>query len=185
MIKEFVILRPPDFPYRLVSLYGYFYNNHHLINFYHAAGMNLIYEQTKICYVFPQNEFYQLLKLQNTQEPHDPKYNWLLMKGIFGGEPTIQAHIEIENEEILEQLHPDNDFDKKHLKLHRMLECDDEIAISDKTSTKGFHHFLCNAVFSDILNYLPTISMTYLQFYKNLYPIINLWFDEENKLMPL
>jgi hypothetical protein len=184
MIKEFVILRPPDFPYRLISLYGYFYNNHHLINFHHAVGMDLIYEQAKICYVFPQNEFYQLLKLQNSQEPHDSKYNWLVMKGIFAGEPAIDVYIEIENEEQLQQLYPDNYFNKR-LKLHRMLENDDEITLTDNANTKVFHHFLCNAVFSDTLNYLPTISMTYLQSYKNIYPILNLWFDEENKLMPL
>jgi hypothetical protein len=185
MIKSFEIIRPADIPYRLLSFQFFFENiNSHILNLYHAAGMNLIYHITKTCYLFPQNEFYQLLKLQNTEEPHEEKYNWILMKGIFDENPKIEADIEIENEKILDLLQPDNHFNKKRLHLHRLPEADNEIVISDK-STIIFHHFLCKEVLINTTHNSPFINMIYLLSYTNFYHIINLWFNKENKLMPL
>ena len=64
---------------------AYFENqNTHIIDMYHAGGMNLVYNITKVCYVYPENEFYELLQLQNIEELHEPKYDWLLMKGMYG-----------------------------------------------------------------------------------------------------
>ncbi|HEX5154033.1 MAG TPA: hypothetical protein VFW07_21450 [Parafilimonas sp.] len=183
MIKEFIILRPADFPYRLMSLVGYFYNDHHLMNFYHAAGMELMYEQQKICYAIDEDNFYQLLKLKNTQEPHEAKYNWLVLKGIFGMPPGIEAQLKIENEEVLSS--EQKNFFKKLLPLHRMIERGDELAIHVENDFSILHHFKCNDVFRNNGAFLSTISVTYLGTYDHPYSIINLWFDEENKLMPM
>lgn len=183
-IKEFIILRPVDFPYRLMSLVGYFYNDHHVMNFYHAAGMELIYEQEKICYVIDEDNFYQLLKLKNTQAPHEAKYNWLVLKGIFGMRLGIEAQLKIENEKVLAGLKDQAYIFKKLLLLHRMPEPGDELAMH-ADDCLGFHHFRCNAVFQNDDSFLFTISATYLSIYDHPYSIINLWFDEKNKLTPL
>jgi hypothetical protein len=186
MIKSLEIIRPADFPYRLIY-FDFFFNtiNSHILNIHHAAGMNFVYEQMKICYVFPQNEFYQLLRLQNTEEPHIQKYNWILMKGIFAGEPAIKADIQIENEEILDLLQQDNHLDKKHLYLYRLPERENDIVISEEMSTTVFHHFICNEAFISAPDSFPFINMIYLNSYNNLYHLLNLWFNEENKLMAL
>jgi hypothetical protein len=142
---------------------------------YHAGGMNLVYNLEKTCYVPAKNEFYQLLKLQNTEEPHIQKYNWLLMKGIFSDAPKIQTEIEIENEEIVNLLQPDNHFNKSQLLLHRLPEPGNEMVVADTSETTLFHHFVCNEVLPGSMNYLPLISMRYLNSYNSYYHAVNRW----------
>jgi hypothetical protein len=173
MIKSLEVLLPIKFPYRLFSFKFFFENmNSHLLNMYHAAGMNLIYEQKKICYLFPQNEFYQLLKLQNIEEPHDPKYNSILIKGIFGEEPKIEADIEIENEEMLDILQPDNNLNRYQLSLHRLPEPENDIVITDKSKSSYFHHFSCREVLLTTSDHPSFISMIYLESCNDFYQII-------------
>jgi hypothetical protein len=186
MIRSLEIIRPANIPYRLLD-FDFFFNtiNSHILNIHHLAGMNFIYQQMKMCYLFPQNEFYQLLKLQNTDEPHEAKYNWLVLKGVFGGAPGIAAGLDIENEEILEWLQPDNHFDKSHLHLFRMPERGNDIVIMDEMSVNSFHHFYCVDILQDPQNYFPLLRLHYLNSYTNFYQVINLWFNEENKLEAL
>jgi hypothetical protein len=182
MIKSLEVILPIDFPYRLVSFKFFFENyNTHTMNLYHAAGMNLIYEQTKMCYLFPQNEFYQLLELENTDEPHDEKYNWILMKGTYDNEPKIAADIKIENKEMLDNSQPGIHFDRQRFNLHRLPEPEDDIAISDQGESALFHHFSCREVLLTE-GYYPLIGMIYLQSYYNPAEIINRWLDEKDKL---
>ena len=183
---SFEIIRPSGIASRLLSFKFYFENlNTHIIDMYHAAGMNLVYNITKTCYVYPQNEFYELLKLQNLKELHEPKYEWLLMQGMFGEKGNIAASIEIENEERLNLLHPNNDFDKKTLLISKLPEPGNEIVINDKTKTEIFHQFLCNDVQAGTPTSSPSIIMTYLNSYTSVDDVLNLWFNEENKLKPL
>ena len=180
---SFEIIRPDGIPSRLLSFKFYFENmNTHILDLYHAGGMNLVYNINKTCYVFPQNEFYELLKLQNIEELHEPRYNWLLMKGMFGEQGNLAVDIEIENEETLDLLHPNNSFNKKHLSISKLPEQENEMVIGD-TNKNIFHHFLCNEVSAG--GRVPIINMTYLSSYYDISQIINLWFDEENKLLPL
>ena len=149
----------------------------------HAAGMNLVYQIVKVCYVYPRNEFYELLQLQNTEEPHEAKYDWLLMKGMYGEGGNIKTDIQIENEETLHLLHPYNSFDKKSLYINKLPETRNEIIINDKIKANIFHHFLCNEVLPGTTDYPPLIIMTYLKSYTSVDDVIDLWFNEENKLM--
>lgn len=186
MIKSFEILRPAGIPYRLLSFKFYFENvNTHILDLYHAAGMELVYFIAKSCYVFPQNEFYQLLQLQNTEELHEPKYNWLSVKGIFGEAPKTAAIIYIENEGLLNTQQPNHHFNKDQLFLNRLPEPGNDIVISDTMNDSLFYHFFCNEVTGSSMRLSPFISMIYLNSYANIHEIINLWFDEENKLLPL
>lgn len=183
---SFEIIRPAGIASRLLSFKFYFENqNTHIIDMYHAGGMNLVYNITKVCYVYPENEFYELLQLQNIEELHEPKYDWLLMKGMYGERGSMATNIEIENEETLNLLHPNNNFDKKFLFVSKLPEPGNEIVINDKTKTNIQHHFLCNEVLAGTANYPPLIILTYLQSYPSVDDIINLWFDDENKFMPL
>jgi hypothetical protein len=186
MLKSYEIIRPADVPYALLSFKFLFENmNTHIVDIYHASGMNLVYNIEKSCYLFPQNEFYQLLKLQNTGEPHIQKYNWLLVKGVFSDVPKIEAEIEIEDEEILSVLQPDNHFNKSQLFLHRLPEPGNEMVIADTSGTIFFHHFVCKEIVTGTTNYAPLISLSYLNSYHSQYQVVNLWSNEENKLAPL
>lgn len=183
---SFEIIRPAGIASRLLSFKFYFENmNTHIIDMYHAGGMNLVYNITKTCFVFPENVFYELLKLQNTEELHEVKYEWLLMKGMYGERGNMATHIEIENEETLNLLHPNNNFDKKFLYVSKLPEPGNEIVINDKTKTNIQHHFLCNEVLSGATDYPPLIIMAYLQSFSSIDDIINLWFNKENKLTAL
>lgn len=183
MIKELVILRPVDFPYRLMSLEEFFYNDHHVINFYHAAGMHLVYKQVRICYVIGDNEYYQLLQLQNVQEPHLSKYNWLLLKGVYGTAPGMAVKLNIEHEAagILKQ---ENHLINSFIYVHWMHEPGDEIILSDEKNPDRYHYFRCDSITEDAADPYHTINVTYLNAYNNIYTIINEWCNEENQLMP-
>lgn len=186
MIKSFEILRPAGIPYRLLSFKFYFENvNTHILDLYHAAGMELVYFITKSCYFFPQNEVYQLLQLQNTEELHEPKYNWLLIKVIFGEAPKTKATIHIENEELLNIKQPDHNFDKEQLFPNRLPESGNDIVISDTMKDSFFYHFYCNEVLPGSIGLPPFISIIYLNTYANPHEIINLWLNEEYQLSPL
>ena len=183
---SFEIIRPAGIASRLLSFKFYFENmNTHIIDMVHAGGMDLVYDITKTCYVYPQNEFYELLELKNIEELHEAKYDWLLMKGMFGETGNTLVNIEIENEETLNLLHPHHDFDKRILYLSKLPEPGNEIVINDKTKTEIFHHFICNELLAGTRAYPPSIIMTYLNSYTSVDDVLNLWFDEENKLMPL
>lgn len=183
---SFEIIRPAGIASRLLSFKFYFENmNTHIIDMVHAGGMNLVYDITKTCYVYPQNEFYELLELKNTEELHELRYNWLLMQGKFGIAGSQAVAIEIENEETLNLLHPNNSFDKKYLFISKMPEPGNEIVINDKTKTDIFHHFKCNEILARTSAYPASIIITYLNSYSSVDDVLNLWFDEENKLMPL
>jgi hypothetical protein len=186
MLKSYEIIRPADVPYALLSFKFFFENiNTHIVDMYHASGMNLVYNIEKTCYVPAKNEFYQLLKLQNKEEPHIQKYNWLLMKGIFSNVPKIEADIEIENEEIVNLLQPDNHFNKSQLLLHRLPEHGNEMVIADIVPIACFHHFVCNEVLPGSVNYSPFINLNYLNSYNSSYQAVNRWCNEETKLAPL
>lgn len=183
---SFEIIRPAGIASRLLSFKFYFENmNTHIIDMYHAGGMNLVYDITKTCYVYPQNEFYELMELKNKEELHEAKYEWLLMKGMFGERGNSAVNIEIENEEKINLLHPNNNFDNRFLFVSKLPEPGNEIVINDKTKTEIFHHFLCTELLSGTPAYPPVIIMTYLDSYTGVDDVLNLWFDEENKLMAL
>ena len=183
---SFEIIRPTGIASRLLSFKFYFENmNTHIIDMVHAGGMNLVYNIAKTCYVYPQNEFYELLELKNKEELHKTKYEWLLLKGMFGERGNTLLNIEIENVETLNLLHPNNNFDKRILYVSKLPEPGNEIVINDKTKTEIFHHFSCNEVLAGTPAYPPSIIMTYLNSYIGVDDALNLWFNEENKLMPL
>ena len=183
---SFEIIRPTGIASRLLSFKFYFENmNTHIIDMVHAGGMNLVYNIAKTCYVYPQNKFYELLELKNKEELHEQKYEWLLMQGMFSEKGNIMVNIEIENEETLNLLHPNNNFDKRILYVSKLPEPGNEIVINDKMKTEIFHHFLCIEVLAGITVYPPSIIMTYLNSYTGVDDVLNLWFNEENKLMPL
>lgn len=182
MIKELIILRPADLPYRLMSLEGFFYNDHHVINFYHAAGMHLVYKQVRICYVIGYNEYYQLLQLQNVQEPHLSKYNWLLLKGIYGTAPGMAVKLDT-GQETAGILKQQGNLTNGCVYVHWMPDAGDEIALADEKTPACFHYFRCDSITENAALY-HTINVTYLNAYNNIYTIINGWFNEENQLMP-
>ena len=107
------------------------------------------------------------------------------MKGMFGERGNIPVNVEIENEETVNLLHPNNNFDKKFLFVSKMPEPGNEIVINDKTKTDIFHHFTCNEILAATRAYPPSIIMTYLNSYTGVDDVLNLWSDEENKSMPL
>jgi hypothetical protein len=182
MIQSYEVIRPAGFPYRLVNFQYYFNTeNSRIINLHHAAGMDLVYEQVKICYLFPQNEFYQLLKLQNKEEPHPVYYNWIVLKGIFGGRAAIAAELNIENKETMEEVQPGHAITNKGLYLHRLPEINNDIVICDEQSKLPYYHFLCTKVVTTP-GAAPVIDLFYLQAYPGINQILNRWFDEENKL---
>lgn len=185
MIKRFEVLRPVDFPYRLIDFQFLFYNiDTPLINLYHAAGMSLVYKIVRVTHVYEQNQAYQLWQLQNMQEPHDKKYNWILIKLVMDENPQIPVNIEIENEERLALLHPDYAV-RKHLTVHKLPVIEDGIVLNNKTGMHVFHHFLCNNISQDVTYSLPVLNLIYLQSYYDINDILNLWMDEENGLKPL
>jgi hypothetical protein len=186
MIKSYDVLWPADFPYRLMSFKFYFENvNTHMLNLYHAAGMNFIYEQIKICYLFPQNEFYQLLKLQNTQEPHSEKYNSILIKGVFADAPKTEADLEIENEQLLDVLHSGSHFNKHHLNLHRLPEAGNDMVFTDESRPSCFHHFVCSEFLSGIADRHPLIRLLYSGSCGDFFEIINPWLSDKDKRVAL
>lgn len=183
---SFEIIRPAGIASRLLSFKFYFENmNTHIIDMVHAGGMNLVYNIAKTCYAYPQNEFYELLELKNKEEAHEVKYEWLLMKGMFGERGNALVNIEIENEETLNLLHPNNNFDKRILYVSKLPEPENEIVINDKTKTNIFHHFICDEVLAGTAAYPPSIIMSYLASYTGVDDVLNLWFNEENKLVAL
>ena len=107
------------------------------------------------------------------------------MKGMFGERGNAPVDIEIENEETVNLLHPNNNFDKKFLFVSKLPEPGNEIVINDKMKTDIFHHFTCNEILAGTRDYPPSIIMTYLNSYSSVDDVLNLWFDEENKLKPL
>lgn len=184
MVKTYQILRPHDIPYRLLSFQFYFENeNSHMMNIYHAAGMSLLYHIARRCYVIPGNEFYQLLKLQNTAEPHEPKYDHLLMKGIFGGQPEVEANLTIENEDIFNLLQQDNHL-YKHICLYKLPEPGNDLVIFEEQK-KVYHHFTCAGILKAAPEGYLLINADYHNSYDHFYPVINSWLGEETKLQPL
>jgi hypothetical protein len=179
MIKSFEILRPAGIPYRLLSFEFFFENvNSPIVNFYHAAGMHLNYLQVRIAYAVSQHEFYQLLHLQNRDDPHEPKYDWLLMKANLDGNPGIPVRIEIESEEEREAPSIVNEW-----MLHRLPKAGNELIITTSENTLH-HHFVCSETRSDMYG-IPLLRLLYLNSYAKFYDILNTWFNEENKLLPL
>lgn len=179
MIKSFEILRPANIPYRLLSFEFFFENvNSPVVNFYHAAGMHLNYLQVRIAYALHQHEFYQLLHLQNRNEPHEPKYNWLLMKANLDDHPAIQTHIEIEAEEE----RPLPSIASQWL-VHRLPGVGSEMILSANENTLH-HHFVCNEITNEMYD-IPLLRLSYLNSYTRFSDILNLWFNEENRLLPL
>jgi hypothetical protein len=69
--------------------------------------------------------------MENVEEIHDKKYNWILMKGIFGEDSKLETEITIENQEILDFLHPEGNFNLHQLDLHKLPESANEIVMSD------------------------------------------------------
>lgn len=179
MIKAFEIVRPANIPYRLLSFEFFFENvNSPTVNFYHAAGMHLNYLQRRIAYAIQEHEFYQLLHLQNRNDPHEPKYDWLLMKGIFDDHPSIPVRIEIEAGAERQPPSIESEWF-----LHRLPGAQNEFIVDANENTL-FHHFVCSEVVSDVFG-LPLLRLIYLNSYTRLNDILNSWFDEENKLLPL
>lgn len=188
MIKSYEVIRPLDFPYELIDFSFFFYNvETHIMNLHHAAGLDLVYEQKKMCYVFPQNEFYELLKLKNTEEPHASKYNWILMKGIFGGEPVFEATLNIENlDELLFVNLSEKKLNNKCLSLYHKPEPGNDIVISEQTNNAFLHyHLQCNSLAIVEPKSKLLVNAFYLGMSPDLRHIINSWFTEENKQMLL
>jgi hypothetical protein len=180
MIKSFEILRPANIPYRLLSFQFFFENvNSPVVNFYHAAGMHLNYLQIRIAYAIQKNEFYQLLHLQNRDDPHEPKYDWLLMKGIFDEHQSIPVRVEIEDEKNDQQL----PSVATEWLLHRLPHAGDELMVGTNGNTL-YHHFVCNELSNEMPG-LPLMRLIYLNSYTRFHDILNSWFNEENKLLPL
>jgi hypothetical protein len=187
MVKSFEIIRPVGFPYRLIS-FSFFFNtaNTHIMNIHHAAGMDLIYEQVRMCYLFPDQEFYELLRLRNSGEPHDPKYNWILMKGIFGGEPVFDARLNVEYDgEITYLFYPGYDPGWEHFPLYRLPEPGNDMVMLGKDARPAFHHFQCSGLATGGPDEGPVVDLVYLNTYDKFSRIINQWFTEENKQMML
>ena len=184
MATSFQIIRPANLPDRLLSFEFYFENaNTRIVNLYHAAGMSLVYNIKRLCYVFPKNEFYELLQLQNTQETHDKKYNWLLMKGICSVTQQISLNLIFENSE--------DTFagNITHTSLHeikawKIPDRGSEIILSTYSRSGVYEYFVCNELMDEDAK-IPTIVTAYLGTYTSINDIINLWFDNENKLEPL
>src|SRR5690625_3392474 len=167
MVKSLEFIRPEGIPYTLLSVQFYFENeNSHWINLYHAAGMQLVYNVTRICYVLPQNRFYELLQLQNTKALHEQKYNWLIMKGIFEGIPPIKLKWSIENEKLFSRIHPDTPADREYLYFHRMPERGNDIILSEGEEKPVFYHFFCNDIHI-VPNKEPAMNLFYLNAYPN------------------
>ncbi|MGN6541520.1 MAG: hypothetical protein ACTHKY_12000 [Ginsengibacter sp.] len=186
MIKTFKIIRPQNIPDQLLSFKFFFENvNTHIVDLYHAGGMNLVYKIERSCYLAMQNEFYQLLQLENREEPHLQKYNWLLVKGMFAEEPKIKARIIIENLDSMNPFLEPDQFNGSYVFLNKLPEPGNELVILDKSEKKMYHHFLCKEISEGFLDFLPRINLFYLTTYSNLFEVINLWCNEENKLKPL
>ncbi|HVZ97256.1 MAG TPA: hypothetical protein VG847_10300 [Chitinophagaceae bacterium] len=185
MSISYEILRPPDIPYRLLSFEFYFENaNTRIVNLYHAAGMSLVYHIEKICYALPQNEFYELLKLQNISRLHDEKYNWLIMKVNFGEPPRMDAELLIEDPEDMNHLVPD-DLTRARIKIGKLPEPGTEIILQDKTGKSLYYHLICEELLQNPAAQLPVIAAKFAGSFKSIAGIINLWCDEDNKLGPL
>ncbi|HTQ63187.1 MAG TPA: hypothetical protein VMI12_00220 [Puia sp.] len=184
MIKSLEILRPIDFPYRLFSFRFFFENiNSHIINMHNVAGMDFIYEQIRICYVLPQNEFFQLLKLKNIEEPHQQKYETILMKGIFTKDDIIECKMSIENQKDYSSAY--NAAIENYIRLNKLPEIGDEIAIADKNAVNLFHHFSCFDIWHEGAKHLPLAKLVYLNSYNNLSEIINPWLDHKDDFATL
>lgn len=185
MIKSFEVLLPKDFPYTLISFKFYFETyNTPIMNLYHAAGMNLLYEHIRICHLFPQNEFYQLSELRNTDEPHDEKYNLILMKGICDKGPKVPLDIDIENGELLDILRPGSQFNKHRLRLDRLPKPADDLLISDERPGL-FHHFSCGEVFKALPNGVPCVRLVYVTSVNDPLDVVRSWFADRDTPAPL
>lgn len=181
MVKSLEFIRPAGIPYSLLNFQFYFENeNSRWINILHSAGMQLVYYKARTCYTFPQNEFYELLLLQNTEQLHETKYNWLVMKGVFEGVPSIKLRWAIENGKQFSRMHPENRLDREQFYFHRMPEPDNDIIISEGTSDPVFYHFFCSEVYIDP-NKESEINLYYLNTYSSVDQILDRWFDENGQ----
>lgn len=182
MIRSFDVLIPRDFPYALVSFQFYFYNyGSGTVNLYHAAGMELVYEQTRVCYVCPEGVFYQLLTLRNREEPHSAKYEMLLMKGWFDG-AAVEADLEVVNPGLLAIVCPKHGLDLTRLTVPELPKAGSELAIRDPDRRSVVHHFYCQEVLprregAD----RPLIRVEYLET-MSLLEVVNDWLDIDDRL---
>jgi hypothetical protein len=144
--------------------------------------MSLVYFVEKICYVLPQNEFYELLRLENLEEPHNKKYNWLIMKGNFGTPPQIKASLIIDDRDEEKELHPEISSDQ--ITVGKLPALGNEIALR-LPGKNVYDHFSCEDILQDPLNPIPMIVANFMGAFKSVKEIINLWCDAENKLLPL
>jgi len=167
----------------LLNFQFYFENeNSHWINIYHAAGMRLVYHITHACYVFPQDCFYQLLQLHNKEATHIPKYDWLLMKGIFDGRASINISLVIENQDAFRVVEPHDEIGKMPLSLFRVPEeGDDIVVIGKRTDRFIFFHFFCCNLFSSPEGI--AIHLFFLNAYDSIDHILDLWFDKNGSPM--
>ena len=182
MVRSFDVLLPKDFPYALVNFRLYFQNyGTGTVNLYHAAGMELIYEQERICYVLPGDVFFQLLRLQNTGEPHERKYDVLLMKGWYDPVKS-RMDIEITNSDLMEALRPAYDIDSRWMEMPRLPEPGEELAVADRRDATVYHHFICREVPArTAARLVPLVRLEYLES-ATLLEIVNAWLSDENRL---
>jgi len=183
MITSYEVLLPRDFPPALVSFQFYFQNyGTGMITLYHAAGMQLVYMQVHICYVYPENIFFQLLKLQNVERPHLKEYDLLLMKSWFGV-GKMEVDIDVVNTGLLMILRPDVLNIVHRLRVLWLPKPGEELAIPDQKEPSVYHHFFCREVLQvETESERPVIRLEYIESCK-LLKIVNAWMDnDENKL---
>jgi hypothetical protein len=185
MIKAFDVLLPRDFPYALVSFQLYFENyGTGTVNLFHAAGMELIYEREQICYVYPENIFYQLLRLQNTAETHARKYELLVMKGWFEA-VREQAKLEIVNPVMLDTLYSDHFFNSDRLQVRQLPRPGEHLALADLGELLIYHFFCCRETLPEVTTrQVPLIRLEYLRSC-TLLEIVNSWLEDSDKLQSL
>lgn len=183
MIRSFDVLLPRDFPYALVNFRFYFQNyGTGTVNLYHAAGMELIYEQERMCFVLPGTAFFQLLRLQNTGEPHERKYELLLMKGWYDSAKG-KMDIEISNPDALISEWPHYDFDVCRQDMQRLPQPGEELALADRQQSHMYHHFRCAEVARSAADdHRPLVRLEYLES-SSLLMIINDWLPEGEHLL--
>lgn len=183
MIRSFDVLLPRDFPYALVNFRFYFQNyGTGTVNLYHAAGMELIYEQERICFVLPGVVFFQLLRLQNIDQPHERKYELLLMKGWYDS-VKAKMNIDISNRDLLESSWPGYDLDLHRQDMQRLPQSGDELAVADRRYSQIHHHFRCQDV--SVVGREgdgPLVRLEYLES-SSLLMIINGWLPEGEQLL--
>jgi len=187
MVKSYNVLLPEDFPGSLVSFQFFFENyDSHIMNLYHAAGMNLVYELARACYAWPQHELYQLWLLENTQEQHLKKYEVLLMKGSFAGPPAIETRILVMHDGDAWDEETPPPFVGRRLRLHRLPEPGDDLVIADEARPGVIHHLRCTAVIpAPHRAGGPLIRTSYIATRYTLLEVINGWLDEDHRLRSL